>query len=861
MFGHAWSGGGLGETEQELRRVHGVSQGSSAATPAKKLPFISDFAEKIDESVDAVKRLGMRKADEVISGNAAHVVNSMGATMLNSLHDHAMPTGVHGFVDDVFGSMWPEVKKSIMDAVMLGQSLEFKSIQKLQAERDPEPPRGVFRRMAARLIYAMEPYDLTIWGVLRSPLSVCIQVCFYFPLYGISDVMILTLAASKCFTNFDEYGLIQFIVSSKRLQFVTAGLFSGTYAFTRLFICATLREDATSDGAAAASSLPSLPASAEPSYFACENFAPGGHGTFIFELCLFLVRSILNWVAFVVLWNFDGVVRTQRQQARVRKAQQHLVVGTERRALYPALSTGFLLLLTWQIAFAVTGLIGLSIVYRDPPSPSSPSSSVPVLDALRPYLDVLCLCLALQLYLHRLLTRPMMTSAPARLALALSLAATVYFAARFRLAPADLRTPAGVAAAAAWPGMSGPAGSTGADWVRGGAWSSLVVGAKVHAAALVASFDGFARLTAAVALLNALVSACIAAGLVRMQGEAHRRDQAAVERLRRLMEAVDTDHSGSVSKVEMRKKYAFFFSDAASLVSEGISDPRFDARDFEQFWAQVDSKHEERVTLADLANEYGVAHLLITPTEDWEAGVGGGRNAALDPRYIEKRLEELHRREFGEVQRRPGGALLYFVVWDACAFITAVAFALPFLWREMVYGGLHTLSATLADWRVRCGLYFLKVAIALLSFPFLLFALPLVQEWLTHAKPTGYDLSGTCVPRLNSSQIKAKFRHKFLEAKRTRGDAHARSCWDRAIGVDPEAELSIDEALQSARTKAAPSGGPQTASVVEAARRRRRQQVREDRLPEASLLLVDDGAAHLKGKLQFKGDPSSLLML
>ena len=70
------------------------------------------------------------------------------------------------------------------------------------------------RRAAARLIYAMEPYDLTIWGIIRSPLSLIIQLAFLFPLYGVSDMLVLTLAASKYFTNFNEFGLVNFIISS-----------------------------------------------------------------------------------------------------------------------------------------------------------------------------------------------------------------------------------------------------------------------------------------------------------------------------------------------------------------------------------------------------------------------------------------------------------------------------------------------------------------------------------------------------------------------------------------------------------------------------------------------------------------------
>jgi len=239
--------------------------------------------------------VGMRKADELVAASAGRMINSIGATMLSSLHDHAMPRGIHALVDKVYGSLWPEIKKSMMDAVMLGTSFEFQALRKRQVEmRAPDPPTNIFKRMAARLLYAMEPYDLTFWGVLRSPLSASIQLLFYFPLWGISDTMVLTLAACKYFTEFNEYGLIKFIVSSKRLQFITSGLISGTYAFTKLFVCATLREGDQDD--------PEW----EPSFFRCEHFAPGSHHTFIYEFTLFLLRSCLNWYFFCRPVAFQG---------------------------------------------------------------------------------------------------------------------------------------------------------------------------------------------------------------------------------------------------------------------------------------------------------------------------------------------------------------------------------------------------------------------------------------------------------------------------------------------------------------------------------------------------------------------------
>ena len=75
------------------------------------------------------------------------------------------------------------------------------------------------------------------------------------------------------------------LLSSKRLQFVTSGLMSGTYAFTKLFICATLRIDPTAPDY-------------EPSHFECPTFAkrndrcPGrhrfpGYNSKIFDPCMY----------------------------------------------------------------------------------------------------------------------------------------------------------------------------------------------------------------------------------------------------------------------------------------------------------------------------------------------------------------------------------------------------------------------------------------------------------------------------------------------------------------------------------------------------------------------------------------------
>lgn len=183
----------------------GISKPLTAAgEKVNNLPLIGEVTNQLNEATESLKRLGLRATDEVVASQAARMINSIGATMLNALHDHAMPQPVHKLVDDVYEQLWPEVKKTFMDAVMLSSSFEFQNVKQYMSTRDSKPPKGLLRRLAARFIYAMEPYDQTIWGTIRSPLSLLVQLLFFFPFYGVSDVCVISLALVKLSTDFDE---------------------------------------------------------------------------------------------------------------------------------------------------------------------------------------------------------------------------------------------------------------------------------------------------------------------------------------------------------------------------------------------------------------------------------------------------------------------------------------------------------------------------------------------------------------------------------------------------------------------------------------------------------------------------------
>jgi len=214
-------------------------------------------------------------------------------------------------------------------------------------------------------------------------------------------------------------------------------------------------------------------------------------------------------------------------------------------------------------------------------------------------------------------------------------------------------------------------------------------------------------------------------------------------------------------------------------------------------------------------------------------------------------------------ETRPGGALLYWVLWDVFAFFLGCAITMPFLISDILGGHITSIELALHDWRLRCALYFCKVVIALLAFPFLIFALPLVQDWVTHVKPTGHDKAGNCVPKLSAAQIKAKFRHVQLQRKlKAETGGPAGNCfglinddwWDRILGVDLNYGMTL--------TDEDPDDDKKKGGVVDAARKARMRQLRKERLPEATLLpIVHSKDPNLEGKLQISGDPSSMLMM
>jgi hypothetical protein len=165
---------------------------------------------------------------------------------------------------------------------------------------------------------------------MRNPLYAAIFATFLFPLYGVDSVCVITYWI--CQKKTDEYQLVNFIIKSKGLQFITGGLISGSLGFFKLFRCSTT---ADIDGPAG-----------------CEHKAPGVTKFFRFQFSLLLVRSVLVWITFILLFNFEAIEKWDK------KRQAEAATSDPRRGLFKPTRTAVLMAFNW-ILFIVNFVLTL----------------------------------------------------------------------------------------------------------------------------------------------------------------------------------------------------------------------------------------------------------------------------------------------------------------------------------------------------------------------------------------------------------------------------------------------------------------------------------------------------------------------
>ena len=181
-----------------------------------------------------------RKADRNLVTSLRFLLKKIGAIVLTAVHDSAMPKKVHSAIDEIFVITWPEVEKGILDGLVLDLGFQFKDYREKSLSHEAQYPEACFERCRATLLYAMKPYDLSFFGMMRCPTLFAINLIFLFPLLGVDSICVITLWL--CTYKYDEFQLTAFIIPSKGLGLVTAGLISGAIGFVKLYMCSMVED-------------------------------------------------------------------------------------------------------------------------------------------------------------------------------------------------------------------------------------------------------------------------------------------------------------------------------------------------------------------------------------------------------------------------------------------------------------------------------------------------------------------------------------------------------------------------------------------------------------------------------------------
>ena len=635
-----------------------------------------------------------READRRLVVSLRFILKKVGATVLTGLHDSAMPAALHRAIDGIFLSVWPEVEKGILDGLVLDLGFQFDKYRKRILEHEAEPPDGWLDWCKATLLYAMLPYDLSFFGMVRQPLLFSINMVFLFPLYGVDSITIITLWLATY--KYDEHQLTSFIIKSKGLAFITAGCITGVLGFVKLYACAIVTD-------------PESPK-------ACKYKAPGVTATYEWEFWCFQVRTVLVWITFYMLFNIEQ--RSARKRRRdAHKARLAANPAAARRGLPPA-SLGVALQLIGLAGFVGLGASWLQAADRSAggglfpllsselatlndalslvggglhigsgrrrleesaSGDAAPAAAVGTADALASLaygsLTSLALLLWALLAVRRLLRKRKPNAWPAARAAALAAALLAYFG---------------------WALYAGRA--AGRPWV--GAIDDEKTEGGTEGGTEGLAFVGGAALLSLACLLTSV-------GLVLLQHIAASHDARSLKKLETILKGMDEDDSGVVDRDEFKAKYKELF-------------PSY-PHSFDSLWKKLDANGDGQLSRDELADALGLGHLRAgyrAPEEETASEVLARAIEAVEGNDVDAKLVQLQ----AEGQRlrkhhlRAGGVMNYFFAYDL------VSMGLLFWYA---YYGLDSQGIHHGDWRFATTLYFTRMAMGLLSAPFLVFKVPL----------------------------------------------------------------------------------------------------------------------------------------
>eukprot|EP01016_Furgasonia_blochmanni_P003996 TRINITY_DN11557_c0_g2_i1.p1 TRINITY_DN11557_c0_g2~~TRINITY_DN11557_c0_g2_i1.p1 ORF type:complete len:636 (+),score=95.96 TRINITY_DN11557_c0_g2_i1:66-1973(+) len=195
-----------------------------------------------------------------------------------SLTDPDMPESLRTWVDDMVDELWPEIENEI---ILSMREEAMKTYVELPPNRDVFCLFYPWVWLRNWYLYTVDPYDFTIWRQMKWFSWWLILAVSLVPYYGVQTIcfFIYFIMIDKS----DEYQLVKFILSFKRLQFFTFGCLNGILGYAQYFIC-TARDE----------SDPKV-------YSKCIIEGPGSKINYFLDVGGFGLQVALIWLAFIML--------------------------------------------------------------------------------------------------------------------------------------------------------------------------------------------------------------------------------------------------------------------------------------------------------------------------------------------------------------------------------------------------------------------------------------------------------------------------------------------------------------------------------------------------------------------------------
>ena len=137
-------------------------------------------------------------------------------------------------IDSLVDEYWPDVQDEILYQIRL------KNNQPALVDKGPPPTPCCCipcRSFKAWFLYTYDPVDRSIWYSLRTFSWWLLIVIESFPYYGVQSVF--KLVYFLLMDKGDEYQLVQFILTFKKLQFLTLGCLSSILGYAFYYYCST----------------------------------------------------------------------------------------------------------------------------------------------------------------------------------------------------------------------------------------------------------------------------------------------------------------------------------------------------------------------------------------------------------------------------------------------------------------------------------------------------------------------------------------------------------------------------------------------------------------------------------------------